>query len=1283
MPGLKQLIPRHTADNYQNDRYNGRFPAITLFIDISGFTTMTDRLMKEGKNGAEALSNIINRTFTPLIDAVYGAGGFVSSFAGDAFTAIFPEENVDSDTVFEAASQMQLHFRRAGVQKTPWEDFTLQAKIGLGYGEVRWSIFRSEESAGYLYSGPAINECAAAEHQCSPDFITIPIRGRFSVPNSAETQPLDDEGFAQFRPIDSSRHEQIGPLPELEVDNAILEHFLPVNRLPDSGIGEFRDIVSVFMNYEEVQIEPEKMFKQVIRSGRNKGAYLNLIDSGDKGGVLLVLFGAPYSVEQRSRRALEFALEMVEVLPMIRVGVAGGNAFTGYIGSDRRSTYTAMGSVVNLSARLALNARPGTVSAAADLIRGIDGFSLQKLQRGRFKGINKEIRFGILARRTESGELSAEPGIGRDEELNRLQAWMGDVHERSIPEALMISGEAGIGKSQLIDDFLQTVDSHITIQRLTFDSLFQRGFGPLQDHFYQLFQNRKGTDADEILSELISGDLPDYLTNELKRAAPALMNLAGLDVLSGEFSELDVEARYERTLEALVAYFEALFLRSPGILILDQAQSMDGNTRDFLQRLLARNDRMPLCIIYLTRTADQDLLPGIDDERSVYLTPLSDDDIGIAAERELKAEASKELIELVRKRSAGIPLHIITLLRYLRNRGMVRIDGGKAVISLSNTKVLPKTLNDLTISQFDALPAEAKNILPLLAAIGNSFPTGLLEALDLPLTGGGISSLLEAGILERSNLDKLIFRKEFMREAVYEMQLNEVLDILHKRIFDAWQSGFEEKNDFSLEKGYHAEKIGNIAAAREFYLLAGQQAQAVFSNLESVELYYRVIRLDPQNTENTAVRLKIAEIYDLIGQWDNAYDELIKGVGFAILSDMEQELHRFFALGGQVLLQQSRISQAKALLLKAVRDPRAKGINPARIKARIDLARVHLLEGAYSDAMNRLFEARDMSEESDYVEGQGLSSYYLGRLYSVRNKKKEAAVYYTKAQKLFTKLNKPRLIANPLYDLGLLHRNEGKLDSARGYLEKALNIYVQIGYKSGISAALLNIGLIYDQQGEFSQAEDFFHRALNIAREIGEDLAVAYARFCLGAGSYKEGNLEKSLDYLTDAHRLITDLGAETYRGYTLSYLSSLTVRMGRREQAVEYIRSLYDLISSTGEDPEHGRLYLALGSLVRDGLPENMDAREIVERIAESEGIDPPDSVHFYQYAVKISKAAHYVNTLIPALLRLGEQLIRYKHHSAGMKYIRSAQGFAAASGWKNMQSRLEQQYGPMESES
>lgn len=1280
---MKQLIPELIAEEYIRSGTEGEFRTFALFIDISGFTSMTERLLNEGKQGAEILSAIINSVFTPLIDAVYESGGFVVSFAGDAFTALFPTEIVPATAVVEAASRMQVLFRDTPVQKTPWQDFPLKARVGVGEGEVGWRIFRFEESAAYLFSGPAVEESAAAEHLCSPGMIVVPARREFADLALKEAQATADKNYLQIAPQEISSSQGKPRMPAAPPDAEILQRFLPFDRLPSSASGEFRTITSIFIAYDEERIQAAELFEAVVRSGRDKGAYLNLIDSGDKGGVQLVLFGAPFSVEKRTRRALEFAFELVDSLPGLRIGAADGQAFTGYVGSERRSTYTALGSVVNLSARLALAAPPGTVLAERGLLRGIEGFALSEEKRGRFKGIDREISYGMASRTKASAdpaESPSGPGIGRTEELDKLRRWSAEVFRRSVPEAMLIAGEAGIGKSQLIEELLKGAEPAVPVETLTFNSLFQRGFGPLRELFSRRFSGMESAEAENLISGLISPELPDYLKNELKRAAPALLDLAGRGTAESDYGSLDVEARYERTLEALVAYFEARYLRSAGLLILDQAQAMDTGTRDFVKRLIARNDAMPLCVIYLSRNAQGEDFPGVDEERTIHLTPFSDREIQEAAERELTARADEQLIELVRKRSAGIPLHVFALFRYLRERGLIRIGAGQAHLSGESADALPATINDLTISQYDALPTEAREILPFLAAAGNSLPDKLLSAAEIDPGGPGIAALLKAQILERKDSANLVFRKEFMREAVYELQLSDALKSLNHRLFGAWRRAFPEKESYCLEKGYHAEQSGSIPEAREYYLLAAGQAQDNFSNPEAIDLYHRVIRLDPQNDENTSVRLSIAEIHDLVGEWDEAYEELVRGVGFATLADREEELHRFFALGGQVLLQQSRIPQAKHLLLKAVRDPRSRGINQARIKARIDLARVHLLEGAYTDAMNRLFEARDMAQESAYTEGEGLATYYLGRLYSVRNRRKEAAAFYTESQKLFSVLKRPRLMANPLYDLGLLRRNEGKLEAAREYLEEALNLYVQIGYKSGISAALLNIGLIHDQQGEFVQAEEYFSRSLNIAREIGEDLAVAFARFCLGAAAYKEGNLEKSLDYLSDAHRMIDELGAETYRGYTLSYLSSLLVRLGRPLEAAGYIRSLYELIRSTGEDPEHGRLYLALGALVRDGMPGGEEISSVVTAIALAEKIDPPDSIHFYRQAVKVANDAHYVNTLIPALIRLGEQLIKHDRRESGMKYIRKAQTLAAGSGWRGLSERLQEQYGPGE---
>ncbi|MFW6387675.1 MAG: hypothetical protein ACOC0B_00230, partial [bacterium] len=86
----RSVIPEFLAEHLESSRYSGEFHAATLFLDISGFTPLTSALMKHGKTGAELISRTLNTVFAPMLDAVYEQGGFVTVFAGDAFTAVFP-----------------------------------------------------------------------------------------------------------------------------------------------------------------------------------------------------------------------------------------------------------------------------------------------------------------------------------------------------------------------------------------------------------------------------------------------------------------------------------------------------------------------------------------------------------------------------------------------------------------------------------------------------------------------------------------------------------------------------------------------------------------------------------------------------------------------------------------------------------------------------------------------------------------------------------------------------------------------------------------------------------------------------------------------------------------------------------------------------------------------------------------------------------------------------------------------------------------------------------------
>ena len=90
---MKNLIPRLIQEKFQQKEQHDYLKAVTMFMDISGFTSITEKLMTKGKEGAERLSLLLNTVFNPIIDAIYEKGGIITSFEGDALTILFPVDN--------------------------------------------------------------------------------------------------------------------------------------------------------------------------------------------------------------------------------------------------------------------------------------------------------------------------------------------------------------------------------------------------------------------------------------------------------------------------------------------------------------------------------------------------------------------------------------------------------------------------------------------------------------------------------------------------------------------------------------------------------------------------------------------------------------------------------------------------------------------------------------------------------------------------------------------------------------------------------------------------------------------------------------------------------------------------------------------------------------------------------------------------------------------------------------------------------------------------------------
>jgi class 3 adenylate cyclase len=84
---MHRVVPELIVENYRAGRFNGEFPAVGMFLDLTGFSSMTDTFIQQGQHGAEVLANLMHGVFNPLVENIFNYGGKIVSFAGDGIMA--------------------------------------------------------------------------------------------------------------------------------------------------------------------------------------------------------------------------------------------------------------------------------------------------------------------------------------------------------------------------------------------------------------------------------------------------------------------------------------------------------------------------------------------------------------------------------------------------------------------------------------------------------------------------------------------------------------------------------------------------------------------------------------------------------------------------------------------------------------------------------------------------------------------------------------------------------------------------------------------------------------------------------------------------------------------------------------------------------------------------------------------------------------------------------------------------------------------------------------------
>lgn len=564
------------------------------------------------------------------------------------------------------------------------------------------------------------------------------------------------------------------------------------------------------------------------------------------GDGVMVYFGYPNAIENAASHGVLAALKTIAAVaeidvredldePLaIRVGVASGLVvIASHQPGWKVSSGRAFGATVNLAARLQTEARPGHVvvsETSADLVRG--AFHLKALGEREVKGLEAPCKiFEIVGQR--SGELGDGPlsAPSRTQFVNRYnelavldEAWQSTC--QGLGGLVTVTGEAGIGKSRLVSEFLARLKTAgVRVSRFSCQPHSQDvPFHPFQD----ALKERAGDGQVRALLRLLNDTTAAKLADRRQRRSQIIKALT--DYLA--------QARDQGP---RVVWFEDLHWADPST-----TEALAQLLRDLPQKLLvvacARNEQALAGIGKPARawTAELNAL-SLDHTRSIIRATMS----GIPG--------AEDLIESLAQRADGMPIFAEELATEFRDR-MASQAADEATPRSGSMPAIPSSLQQSIQARIGRL-SSGRTLLRIAASIGRTSPMPILREL-FPRPGhfdGALNELVESGFARlRAGRDaeqdnQLVIRHQMVLECVYDMILMRDRVSIHDAIANALAARAERGSTVEPHvMASHLERAERFREAAEYWAKAGQIAAAQSADAEAVTLYRRALAQLPR-----------------------------------------------------------------------------------------------------------------------------------------------------------------------------------------------------------------------------------------------------------------------------------------------------------------------------------------------------------------------------------------------------------------------------------------------------
>ncbi|MGB3341188.1 MAG: BTAD domain-containing putative transcriptional regulator [bacterium] len=708
---------------------------------------------------------------------------------------------------------------------------------------------------------------------------------------------------------------------------------------------------------------------------------------------------------------------------------------------------------------------------------------------------------------------------------------------------LFVTGETGIGKSRLVDEFISSNAGNALVFRLD----AKAHTSSVRDFFAEII--RLYLQSISHSARTITKFIDDQMYNEFADTLP----------------ELSLYYPYEaKTRDKAVTGSEmyALFYRflsnitgiAPVVMIIDDFHESAGDVRDMLEYFLQHIGNGPTFLILIARE-NPAFLKWFDTVKShsverMVLHHLDEEELMDLNAALFKNEMDEAFIKWLGVKTKGVPLFLKEFLYAMFEKGVIYYDSENTrwkAISAYSRIAIPDRVTEIIRTRFQNIPHDNITFLKVASVMGENFDPSLPI---LNAKKNAISSLRRMGFIAKKH-DEYAFTHPLIRETLYEQIPVQERIKLHKNI-----------GNFYFEHGYKRQAAEQLLSAHEksetllkLLLVLGEDSRQAGDYARSNYYFENALAIARQKKKISPKKLvniildfsKSLFLYEKYGQVFDLSITIISYIKKHQLRVDDKKLLHYYNELTQTYIHLGKYQEALKTANKGLRIiENAKPGKFIGIELELVMNRAFLFKnmGKVDKALEQVLKIKDLYAETASSFDRYNIYRLLGAIYNEKHDFKQAIIYREAALVAAQETQVGHIIAAALGNLGVSYANSGELKKGMGYLRQYQNYNMRTGRLRAEIVSYIHIAQIYFNQGYLTQADTEFNKGIKRwvrfgkrLKEVQYELEYRYGTFLVVVEEY-----EQAREHLMTALKLAEEFDNQTVKIYPLLNLGCLYV---------------------------------------------------------------------------------------------------------------------------------------------